>query len=796
MSFLRKRRTAVLSFLLILAAMLGLPLRAAGATLNGTVYDAQGKPVAGQAVQIYDAQHHPAGQFTTDASGGFDAGTLPAGDYSLQALGNDGTEADASLQLSAGAARRVDLNLASLDEAAVVVTAHRNLIRRGSSSSQAIQRSQIQALPGGASVSLTKLLTSTDPGMVQGSFGQVFTRGNHADLQVQVDGVQLPDSVAGSFGDAFNPRNIERMDVITGGLPAEYGDRLAGVLKISTRSGPQRPGGELDLSYGAYNRFAPHADLGGSTPGGGFRYFLSAGAFSTQRGLDTPQPASATDDSRGGEDAVHDYADGQNQFAKLDWAGAADRLTLDLSNAHRYYQIPNLPSSFASSDPYFSSYTDAWGNGPFDYRPAGTGDDQTEQEDMVLAAWRHDLGGGSWLQVAPYWKVSSLDFHGDPANDLASAALIPGSTPSSFSEDRRSNDGGLKADWLWKAGDALSLKSGLAVQGSQASGPVSVMVWDGISNTVTSSQDSVDAGEEEGAYTQAQWKLGRGVAANLGLRYDATQFQFSDASSRDGQWQPRVGLSWAPDTATQLHAYYGRLFMPAPVEDLRASFAATSGGGLKPYDIKAEKDNYTEAGVDQQVGGQLLGVTGYYKDATDMLDDTQLLNTAIVTPFNFASGFAYGVEATLKGSLGAHWSDFASYSYEIAKGQGISGGIFAFDPASLPPNEYQYLDHVQIHSANAGLTWQGEHLWASGEALYGSGLRTGSGNDQSLPQHLTFDATLGWGFQDGGSLGRLKASLDVLNISDDAYAITIANGFNGSHYAAGRTVMAHLSQSF
>ena len=81
-------------------------------------------------------------------------------------------------------------------------------------------------MPQGDTASLPKLLYTTNAGMVEGPFGQVFTRGNHANLQYQIDGIQLPDSTGGSFGEAFATTNIDHMDVITGGLPAEFGTRL------------------------------------------------------------------------------------------------------------------------------------------------------------------------------------------------------------------------------------------------------------------------------------------------------------------------------------------------------------------------------------------------------------------------------------------------------------------------------------------------------------------------------------------------------------------------------------------
>ena len=778
-------------------------------TLAGMVLGVDAKPLPEATVHLLSSSGQPLKTVITDAEGSFGFYSVVFGDYQVSADAQGATSGPFSVHLSSGDIQRLTLTLSvkpmEAEADSYTVAARRNLISRATSSSRnEVSRQQIDRLPQGASVSLPKLLTSTNPGMVLGSFGQVFTRGNHANLQFQVDGVQLPDSVSGAFGEAFSPRNIERMEVITGGIPAEYGNRLAGVLNIVTRSGDEAVGG-LDIAYGSFNRLAPQMTYGGASPSGNSRYFLSASAFQTDRGLDTPQPASEDDPSHGGQEVVHDHSQGDNEFFKWDqqW-GPKDKLTLALFNSHRTFEIPNYPGSFKPSDPYFtgtnadgSDFSDAFGNGAFDYRPSGTNDNQSEQEDYVQLLWREQLSDRSFFQLAPYWKYSAISFHGDRSNDLASITLIPGSAPTSFSEDRRANNVGLKGDYSVQSERGDAYKAGFQVFGSQASGSVSIITADPANPpaTLESDDDSVDRGYQEGAYVQTDYHLAPQLVANIGLRFDATQFQFSDSSSSDSALQPRLGLSYLPTDSTKVHLFYGRLFMPAPVENLRKAFSDVAGAALAAYDIKAEKDNFSEVGIDQQVGGQLLSLNAYYKDATDMLDEAQLLNTAISQPFNLASGFAYGVEFSLKGSLGWHISDFLNYSYEIAMGQGLSGGIFAFDPTALPAHDYQYLDHVQVHTANAGLAWENGGFSCSAEGLYGSGLRTGDANSQSLPAHLTMDASLGYALGAETWARGLRMSVDALNIMDNAYAITVANGFNGSHYAAGREFLVRLSKS-
>ena len=148
----------------------------------------------------------------------------------------------------------------------------------------------------------------------------------------------------------------------------------------------------------------------------------------------------------------------------------------------------------------------------------------------------------------------------------------------------------------------------------------------------------------------------------------------------------------------------------------------------------------------------------------------------------------------MSGNVAANWQYFANYSYEDARGEGLSGGIFAFDPSTSTSGSYQFLDHVQLNTANAGLTYQVDSYWATLTGLYGSGLRTGAHNSVSLPGHTTFDATIGYQFHDEKFWSKWRVALDLTNLLDNPYPININNGFNGSHYAAGRQVFIRLAK--
>ena len=739
----------------------------------------------------------------TTASGADGAFFFPALDFGTYVLSLDapGFEADRS-DATVGSGQMLSVertlkkNAPNAPDYVVSVKSKRRLVQATSSGSKTdLDKDQIKALPGGENISLPKLLSSTTPGVVQGPFGQMFIRGNHANIQYQIDGVQLPDSMSGTFGDAFSPRNIDHMEVITGGASAEYGERLAAVMNIVTKSGPEKPNGSAEMNFGSYNTFNPQASYGGTSESGRLRYFVTANYLQTDRGLDTPQPANYGDQSHGGKEAVHDHATGNDEFARLDYVlDDADKFTLNLFNSQRTFQIPNFPSSFSGLDPYFgASSQDQFGNvGQHNWTPSTAGNEQAEQNAYVELVWKKTLSDASSLQIAPYYKRSALRFMSDAANDLPPIAVIANGTPSSLNMNRSVDNWGLKTDYTRRVGDDHLIKAGFQAQESNGAGSFSVQT--DVTQPATA-YGTPDNGWMEAIYVQDSWSINKSWTLNVGARLTETQFNTEGLSSQDGLLQPRIGLEYLATETTKLHLFYGKLFQPAPFEDLRDAFSSSGAGGpVSPYDVKAEKDDYYEVGVAQQLGDDHLArLTSYYKDATNMLDDQQLLNTSIAQPYNFSHGFAAGVEFSIAGRLGPRWQDFFNYAYEDARGQGVGGGAFTGRDPNAPS---QFLDHVQLSTANAGLTYKADAFWSTLQALYGSGLRTGYNNGGALPGHATFDYTIGYGFRGEDGPSKWRVSADVLNILDNAYPITIANGFNGNHYAAGRQFFVRLAKSF
>src|ERR1700730_18007974 len=76
------------------------------------------------------------------------------------------------------------------------------------------------------------------PAVAKDSFRQIHVRGEHANVQFRINGVQLPEGLS-VFGQALETRFTRSISLLTGALSAQYGFFTAGVL--DSRPRPDSP---------------------------------------------------------------------------------------------------------------------------------------------------------------------------------------------------------------------------------------------------------------------------------------------------------------------------------------------------------------------------------------------------------------------------------------------------------------------------------------------------------------------------------------------------------------------------
>ena len=153
------------------------------------------------------------------------------------------------------------------------------------SSQYQITAEDIQKQPLGASAPLSQVLLQA-PGVVQDSYGGVHVRGDHANLQYRINGVLLPESISG-FGQTLDARTIKSIRLMDGALPAQFGERTAAVVDITTRSGAELGnGGSAGLTAGSFGKINPNASWWGNQ--GRWSWFLTGNYDQNEVGLENP----------------------------------------------------------------------------------------------------------------------------------------------------------------------------------------------------------------------------------------------------------------------------------------------------------------------------------------------------------------------------------------------------------------------------------------------------------------------------------------------------------------------------
>ena len=770
-----------------LLAVLSAPAAATVDTIvKGSVRDELLVPVVGATVGLYDRHGKLLRESTTATDGTFSFFGIPFGEYELRAKAQGRTESKQRVQASSSSTSEVELFCVA-DNAVSVIVEQREVAppSRAVGSISTLGRETLKSLPKGEDRPITEVVT-TQPGFVQDAFGNVYSRGNHSNIQYQIDGIPIPDSVGNLFAQSLPVRLIDSLEVITGGMPAEFGNRLAAVVNVNTRRGTNSLDGLVQLRYGSFQTIESSGYL--SWGSGPFSFFVGGSFMQSQRVLDPPSITPI----------LHDDGHNARLFARLDYAPTSqDRIELFVNYAKNRFEIPIDPTVVPLDPmrPDLVRPVDSFGNESPAYVPHDTDATETEHELFLTLSWLHSFGKRGQLQIAPYYKMSFGALASDPAHALGALA-DPGSIVSDVT--RRADHGGAVIHYAVQVGNHL-IKTGVQLNYLRGATDYTQYVRDDGSGSggVASSEGGTDRTSAllSGVYLQDRWESGQ-VRIQYGVRFDLQHVMLADGTTSD-QWgiSPRLGASLAFLKDLVGRVFVGVLFQPPPPLDLGNAarvLGVISPTESVPYDIKAETALYGELGLSARILKKVkLSVTGWGKYSFHQFDNIALGATNLIGSYNFEHGRSVGVELAADIVFRDWLSGFANATWLIAQGQGISSAKFLFAPDQLADTSWQTLDHAQTWTANAGLTVQYSGASVTAMATYGSGLRTGPSNDQTVPQHIRFDMTLQYSFEKLPLRPRL--AIDIINLFDSHYAYRIGNAFVGSSYAAPRSVFARLA---
>ena len=596
------------------------------------------------------------------------------------------------------------------------------------------------------------------PGAAEDSFGQLHIRGEHANLQYRINDVLLPEGISG-FGQELDTRFVDNVSLITGSLPAQYGFRTAGIVDIHTPSGVFNQGGNVSLYGGSHNTINPSLTYGGSDKG--INYYVTASYLENTLGIENP-----TKD----RSASHDQTQQGKAFAYVSKViDDTSRLSVMLSGSHGDFEIPNNPGQ--DPDPDIASFPAGF--------PTKASEDlnerQTEQNYYTILTYQKALDDLNF-QISAFNRDSEVLFRPDINGDL-----YFNGTASHVDSSIMTN--GLQLDGSYILNDTHTLRGGSLFSISTATNDNTSYVFpvDGggnASDPIAIVDNHQKQGQIYGLYLQDEWKALDHLTINYGGRFDQA-YQYIN----EYQFSPRVNAVYEVDKDTTVHAGYARYFTPPPLDRIQNVdthlFDGTSNE-LEVFDsspVKAERSHAFDIGVTHNVLPELkVGVDAYYKMAKNQLDEGQFGQALVFSPFNYEKGKVYGIEFTANYAKGG-FSAYHNIALGRAYGKNITSGEFQFgqDELDYSKDHWVHLDHEQIITGSAGLSYKLDKTKVYADLLYGSGLRKGDFN----LQHTGFYNPVNVGIEHTFNLSNFpefKARFDVVNVFDEAYQLRDGSG--------------------
>ena len=637
---------------------------------------------------------------------------------------------------------------------------------------------QIDVQSQGANASLDQTMLRF-PGVVQDELDKrLHVRGEEANLQYRINDVLLPDGLFG-FGQELSTRFVDRLSLIDGSLPAQYGLRTAGVVDIRTKSGDSLQGGNFSLYGGSYDTLNPSLEYGGAS--GKLTWYFTGSELHNNIGLANPAP---------GPVPIHDVSDQLGGFAYLSYViDDTSRVSLILSGAHHDFEIPNV----TGQTPAYSYGTRT------NFDSSKLDENQTEQSCYEVLTYQKNVDDVGF-QISQFTRYGSILFRPDRTGDLMFNGVAS-------RDEHLLLSNGFQADASWKVNDFHTLRGGIdfAVQHATVNTSNWVFPVDAAgAQTSTTPFNIIDnTGKTSvagGVYLQDQWKVFQKLTINFGARFDVL-----DAYLTETQLSPRINAVYEMTDKTTVHLGYARYFTPPPLyfvsESSLQKFNGTSHAAesTESSPAKSERCHYFDVGIVQKVTPEFqAGLDGYYKIKTNVLDEGQFGSAWIFSPYNAARGQVCGVELTLNYSKDG-FSAYGNVACSQAIAQGLTSGQFQFDPDELSylKSHWYHLDHDQVWTASGGASYRWHDTKIYTDVIYGSGLFGGFANTQEAPSYATVNLGIVHEFKIRGREG-FKVRFDIVNLFDKVYEIRSGDGIGvyAPQYIPRRGFYAGVSYEF
>jgi outer membrane receptor protein involved in Fe transport len=773
-------------------------------SIQGVVKDPTGALVPDARVTVTQPVTGYKQTVQSDSQGMYKLVNLPFNTYKVHAEASGFQPADEAVDLESTIPVNLDLAL-SLEQAsaAVIVTTDSGaMLETDRTSSDTDLNQTILERPLGAAPSraIENMVAST-PGFVTDDNGRMHPRGSESQVQFVIDGVPVTDNMSAIFSTSLDARTLRTVEVLTGGIPAEFGDKLAGVINVNTRSGLEGPSqGGVSFSGGSFSTGEIAADFATHTKKLGFITNLSAST--SQRYLDPPTL-----------DNFHNFGRTGKGFFRLDYQfDQNNSLRGVFSFGGSNFQIPNK----------------------FFQEVAGQDQRQQLRDNSQNISFQHIFSPNSVAQFSFFHRQGNARLFSNPL-----------STPVVAAQDRTlQNYGALASLALTRKSHNIKLGGQFTItplrehfsfyptvpfpdledeDGNVLPNPV---------NNFNAGNPFIFNGSKTGrtlsAYAQDRFRVLKNLTLDLGVRYDNYKLLISEQAV-----SPRLSFAYyVPKTKTTLRASYNRLFQPPPAENLLLA-SSTEAAAISPIavlrgitvldPILPDKENAFEAGAQQLLSNYFrLNVTVYQKRIRNFSDKDQFFETGVIFPIAISSGRVTGEELRLESSDYHGLRSFLSYANARAYGvTPLRGGLFlGEDPQDLFLNGLKFAnDHDQRNEAQFQISYNHRSgIYTSFNGRYDSGVPVDTepgttladfvagGFDPRLYNEIDFQRgrvkpRMIFDFSVGADLMQkervsMNVQFDVQNLTNQLFLYNFESVFSGTHVGYPRLFSGKLSFRF
>jgi hypothetical protein len=763
-------------YLLAAAVLLSTPLARATifGNIRGIVHDPQHRPIAGAEVRLHSATSDWSQLKQTDSEGQFTFAAVPLGDYvvTVSLPGFAAAEERMTVAAESSSVLHFQLRISAVKETAKVSAQADEAIARTDSVTPTtlVDRQDIRDVPGADRTNSLQMIADYVPGAYY-THDQLHIRGGHQ-VTWMIDGVPIPNTnIASNLGPQIDPKDIDYLEVQRGSYGAAYGDRTYGIFDVVPRSGFEKNNeAELVTSLGNWYQTNDQINFGSHTQR--FAYFASVNGNRSNLGLQTPIGQ-----------AFHDAENGYGGFGSFLFnADSRNQLRMVTSLRQDYYQVPFDP------DP----------NAPLN--SSGLRDGQHETDGFVTFSWVRTLNADTFFTVSPFFHHNTANFDGAPSD-----------TPQTTTDHRASGYGGLQSTITANIA-RNSIQAGIFGFGQRDNEtfgllfnpinqcPVTPISPTGNCQNISPPERESASGGLVAGFIEDKFKPTSWLTLMAGLR----PTHFSGHISED-TINPRFGVAvQVPHLRWVFRAFYGHYYQAPPLTTITGPLLQQiqNSGQLSFVPLHGERDEEHQFGVTIPIRGWALDADTFQTRANNFFDHNNVGESNIFIPVTIDGALIRGWELTLRSPrLWRRGQVHLAYSNQAAQARGaITGGLICFpptDPACQPAPGYRPLDHDQRNTLsvgfNANLPWR---AIVSSNVYYGSGFTNGAFNppavpNQYLPQHTTFDLSLGKSFGENYAV-----SVTALNVANRHLLIDNSLTFGGFHYNDPREIYVEFRWHF